>query len=258
MKVRALISTVLCGLVLCVACLSAAAAGARQKRPAAQQPQPKPAAQTKQEPAPKAEPTPPTPTPQEPASAKKNARPEGEAEAKPEPFDKMTQEQMAGRCVTFDTEAGEIVVEVFPEAALETARNFLNLASAGAFDTTTFSRVVKDFVIQGGNVATREKVTPELLRRAARKVPDEPNEVKHLRGVVSLARPDEPNSATSHFFILLNDSPHLDGTFAAFGRVTSGMEAVDKIAAGELDGETPKNPVRIRRVAVARCTPPPD
>jgi peptidyl-prolyl cis-trans isomerase B (cyclophilin B) len=239
MRVRASISTTLSGLALCVACLSAAAG--------AQQPQQSPAAPTKQEATPKQE---------EPPAVKKNARPEAEAQAAPEPFDKLTPEQMAGHCVTLDTEAGAIVVEVLPEAAPESARNFLNLAAAGAFDTTTFSRVVKDFVVQGGNVTTREQATPELLRRAARKVPDEPNAVKHLRGVVSLARPSEPNMATSHFFILLNDAPHLDGTFAAFGRVTSGMDVVDKVAAGELDGEKPKTPVRIRRAAVARCTPP--
>ncbi|HEX8285511.1 MAG TPA: peptidylprolyl isomerase [Pyrinomonadaceae bacterium] len=248
MRVKAVISTCLPALALSVACLSASA-DAGQKQPGAQRP---PQPQTTREPAPKVEPTP------EPPAAKKNARPEGEADAKPEPFDKMTVEEMGGRCVTFDTEAGEIVVEVVAEAAPETARNFLNLAATGAFDTTTFSRVVKDFVVQGGNIATREKVTPELLRRAARKVPDEPNEVKHLRGVVSLARPAEDNSATTHFFILLNDSPHLDGNYAGFGRVTSGMEAVDKIAAGELDDEKPRNPVRIRRATVARCVPPPD
>jgi peptidyl-prolyl cis-trans isomerase B (cyclophilin B) len=250
MRVRALISSVLSGLALCAACLSAAASsGAQQQPPPTQQ---KPAAQTKQEPAPKVEPTPPPAAP----AAKKNARPEGEAAPAPEPFEKMTPEQMAGHCVTLDTEAGEVVFELLPEAAPESVRNFLNLAAAGAFDTTTFSRVVKDFVVQGGNVTTREKVTPELLRRSARKVPDEPNEVKHVRGVVSLARPAEANSATSHFFILLNDSPHLDGTFAAFGRVTAGMDVVDKIAAGELDGEKPKSPVRIRRATVALCTPP--
>jgi cyclophilin family peptidyl-prolyl cis-trans isomerase len=112
--------------------------------------------------------------------------------------------------------------------------------------------------VQGGNVATRAILTPELIRRASRKVPDEPNPVKHLRGVVSLARPSEANAATTHFFILLNDAPHLDGTFAAFGRVRAGMEVVDKIAAGELDGEKPKNPVRIRRAKVAQCQPVPD
>jgi peptidyl-prolyl cis-trans isomerase B (cyclophilin B) len=232
-------------LALCVACLSAAVA--QQQQTGTQPAQPKPAAQTTQEPAAK----------QEPPAVKKNARPEGEAQPTPEPFDHMTPEQMLGRCVTLDTEAGEIVVEILPEAAPESARNFLNLVAAGAFDTTTFSRVVRDFVVQGGNVTTRERVTPELLRRAARKVPDEPNAVKHLRGVVSLARPSEPNAATSHFFILLKDAPHLDGTFAAFGRVASGMETVDKIAAGELEGEKPRSPVRIRRAAVARCVPPP-
>ncbi|MCA1615104.1 MAG: peptidylprolyl isomerase [Acidobacteria bacterium] len=170
----------------------------------------------------------------------------------------MTAVRMAGHCVTLDTEAGAIVVELLAEAAPETARNFLNLAATGALDTTTFSRVVKGFVVQGGNITTRERVTPELLRRAARKVPDEPNAVKHLRGVVSLARPAEANSATTHFFILLNDAAHLDGNFAAFGRVTSGMDVVDRVAAGELDGEKPKSPVRIRRAAVARCVPPPD
>ena len=192
----------------------------------------------------------------EPPAAKKNARPAGETEVKAEPFDKMTPEQMAGRCVTLETEAGDIVIEVLSEAAPESARNFLNLASIGAFDTTTFSRVVKDFVVQGGNVATRDTITPDLIRRASRKVPDEPNPVKHLRGVVSLARPAEANAATTHFFILLNDSPHLDGTFAAFGRVRTGMDVVDKIAAGELDGEKPKNPVRIRRATVALCRLP--
>jgi peptidyl-prolyl cis-trans isomerase B (cyclophilin B) len=197
-----------------------------------------------------------TPEPKlEPPPAKKNARPANEAEAA-EPFDKMTPEQMAGRCVTLESEAGDILIEILSEAAPESARNFLNLVSIGALDTTTFSRVVKDFVVQGGNVATRETLTPELIRRASRKVPDEPNPVKHLRGVVSLARPAEANAATTHFFILLNESPHLDGTFAAFGRVRSGIEVVDKIAAGELDGEKPKHPVRIRRATVALCQPP--
>src|SRR5829696_9297889 len=230
MRNRASILNRLFGLVLGVGCLAVAAVA----QPPRQTPEPK----------------------AEPPAAKKNARPAGEAEAA-EPFDKLTPGQMAGRCVTLETEAGDIVVEVLSEAAPEAARNFLNLAATGAFDTTTFSRVVKDFVVQGGNVATRENLTPELIRRASRKVPDEPNPVKHLRGVVSLARPAEANAATTHFFILLNDAPHLDGTFAAFGRVRTGMEVVDKIAAGELDGEKPKNPVRVRRAKVAQCQPAP-
>src|SRR5688572_6700616 len=236
MSVRPFISTVL--LALCV--MSVSAAGAQQPE---QEPTPKPTPATAQEPVPPA--------------AKKNARPEGEAAPTPEPFDKMTPEQVAGHWVTLDTEAGAVVIEMLPEAAPESARNFLNLSATGAFDTTTFSRVVKGFVVQGGNLATRERLSQELIRRASRKVPDEPNAVKHLRGVVSLARPAEPNAATTHFFILLNDAPHLDGSFAAFGRVTSGMDVVDKVAAGELDGEKPKAPVRIRRAAVSRCAAPP-
>ena len=227
MKLRALISS---GLLCLLPCLTSLAF--------AQQPQQTPEQKS------------------EPPAAKKNARPANEADAA-EPFDKMSPEQMAGRCVTFETEAGDILVEVLSEAAPESARNFLNLVSTGAFDTTTFSRVVKGFVVQGGNVATRETLTRELIRRASRKLPDEPNPVKHLRGVVSLARPAEANAATTHFFILLNDSPHLDGTFAAFGRVRTGMEVVDKIAAGELDGEKPKSPVRVRRAKVALCQTPP-
>lgn len=220
---------------LCASCLPAVA---RAQQPAAGQP----AAQAK---------------PASP-SAKKNSRPEAEA-AQAEPFDKATVEQMSKQCVTLDTEAGPIEIEMLAEAAPETVRNFLNLAATGAYDTTTFSRVVKGFIIQGGNLSTRERLTPELLRRAARTVPDEPNAVKHVRGVVSMARSDQPNSATTHFFILAGDGPHLDGTFAAFGRVARGMDVVDKINGAEADGEKPKHPVRVKRAAVAPCPnrPPP-
>ena len=218
------------GLVLlCAACFSAAA---RARQTATQQPS--------------------TQTQQEAPPAKKNERPAVEA-AQGEPFDKAAVEQMSKQCVTLDTEAGAIRIEMLAEAAPETTRNFLNLAATGAFDTTTFSRVVRGFVIQGGNLATREKLTPELMRRMTRAVPDEPNAVKHVRGVVSMARTDKPNSATTNFFILVGDGPHLDGTFAAFGRVASGMDVVDKINGAELDGEKPKNPVRITRASVAPC-----
>jgi peptidyl-prolyl cis-trans isomerase B (cyclophilin B) len=228
-------------LTLCVACLSLTAGG-QQAGAQATQPQ-KAATQPRQE---------------EPQASKKNARPEGEAKAAAEPFDKATAEQMSKQCVTLATEEGEIDVELLPEAAPESVRNFLNLAATGALDTTTFSRVVKGFVVQGGNLATREKVTAELARRASRHVPDEPSAVKHLRGVLSMARSDEPDSATTHFFILVADAPHLDGTFSAFGRVRSGMEVVDKINDAEVEGEKPKKPVRITRATVAPCVPTPD
>jgi cyclophilin family peptidyl-prolyl cis-trans isomerase len=144
-------------------------------------------------------------------------------------------------------------MEMLAEAAPETVRNFLNLAATGAFDTTTFSRIVKDFVVQGGNLATGQKWSMELAKRASRKIPDEPSFVKHVRGIVSMARPDAPNSATTHFFILVGEAAQLDGKFSAFGRVTRGMEVVDSINKAEVESEKPLKPVRLTRALVVQC-----
>jgi len=186
---------------------------------------------------------------------KANARPSVSiaAAAKPEPFDTATVEKMAAQCVKLETGSGVIVAEMFPESAPETVRNFLNLAASGAFDTTTFSRIVKDFVVQGGNLSTRENYTTELARRAARTIPDEPGNIKHVRGILSMARTAQPNTATTNFFMLVSDAPHLDGTFAAFGRVARGMEVVDAINHATVEGEKPVKPVRIVRAVVAPC-----
>ncbi|HEX8398711.1 MAG TPA: peptidylprolyl isomerase [Pyrinomonadaceae bacterium] len=185
---------------------------------------------------------------------KANARPAAAPKpASAEPFDKASIQKMAEQCVKLETEAGIIEIALLPETAPETVRNFLNLAATGAFDTTTFSRVVPGFVVQGGNLSTREKMTPELDKRSRRTIADEPNSVKHERGVVSMARPDTPNSATTHFFILVGDSRHLDGTFAAFGRVTSGMDVVDSINKMPVEGDKPTKPVKLKRAAVVPC-----
>lgn len=190
---------------------------------------------------------------QEPAKA--NPRPTAAPAAKPEPFDKADAKMMASRCVSFDTEAGLIEMEVYPEQAPETVRNFLNLATMGMFDTTTFSRVVPNFVIQGGDIRTREggMVSREMGARARRTIPDEPNKILHERGVVSMARGDEANTASTHFFILVAPSPPLDGKFAAFGRVAKGMEVVDAINKATVVDEKPDKPVRIKKVTVAAC-----
>ena len=184
---------------------------------------------------------------------KKNARPSDSQTPVPEPFDNATVEKMAGQCVKLDTEAGAIVIEMLAEAAPETVRNFLNLTSIGAFDTTTFSRIVKNFVVQGGNLSTGQKWGLELSKRATRKIPDEPSYVKHVRGIVSMARPDEPNSATTHFFILVGEAAQLDGKFSAFGRVASGMEVVDAMNKAEAEGEKPAKPIRLTRALVEQC-----
>ena len=185
---------------------------------------------------------------------KANARaPEPTPKPAPEPYDGAPVEKMVGQCVTLETELGAIEIAMMPEIAPESVRNFLNLTATGAFDTTTFSRTVKDFVIQGGNLTTSEKWGVELSKRMARKIPDEPGIVKHVRGIVSMARTDEANSATTHFFILVGNGSHLDGKFAAFGTVTKGIEIADQINQAPADGEKPNKPVRINRALVAAC-----
>lgn len=194
-----------------------------------------------------------SPSPPADLVKKANNRPAEVTANAPEPFDGATVEKMRDQCVSLETEAGAIDIEMIPEVAPESVRNFLNLAATGALDTTTFSRVVKGFVIQGGNLATSEKWGHALSKRMSRKLPDEPGLVKHVRGIVSMARTEEANSATTNFFILVGPGQHLDGKFSAFGRVTKGMEVADAINEAPAEGEKPNKPVRINRAVVAPC-----
>jgi peptidyl-prolyl cis-trans isomerase B (cyclophilin B) len=197
----------------------------------------------------------PAPSPSAKEPVKTNARPTPTPPAaKPEPFDKADVKTMAGQCVTFDTEIGQIETEMFPEHAPESVRNFLNLSATGLFDTTVFGRVVPGFVIQGGDLYSREgKVTYEIGMRARRVLPDEPNKILHERGILSMARGEEANTAMTSFFILVGTGAHLDGKFAAFGRVTKGMEVVDAINKAPITEEKPEKPVRIKKATVSPC-----
>ena len=196
----------------------------------------------------------PTATPESREPAKANARPTPEP-PKAEPFDKADIATMAAKCVKLETEAGGIEIEMYPESAPESVRNFLNLTSTGAYDTTVFSRVVPGFVVQGGDLYTRDgKMTYALGMRARRTIPDEPSKILHERGIVSMARSDEPNQATTHFFILVDSAPSLDGKFSAFGRVTHGMEVVDAINKAPVEAEKPDKPVRIKKASVLVCS----
>ena len=188
---------------------------------------------------------------QEPAK-KANVR-DAATEVVAEPFDGASVEKMAAQCVTLETEVGAIEIAMMPEVAPESVRNFLNLSAIGLLDTTTFSRVVKGFVIQGGNLSTGEKWNAETAKRMSRRLPDEPGIIKHVRGIVSMARGDEPNSATTNFFILVGPAQHLDSKFAAFGTVTKGMEVVDAINQAPIEGEKPEKPVKINRAVVNPC-----
>ena len=191
---------------------------------------------------------------EEPATppTKANKRPVDQSKPAPEPFDKATVKDLK-RCVDVNTSLGKIVLEMFPVTAPETVRNFLNLTAIGAFDQTTFSRIVPGFVIQGGNLFVNADKSNELKKRSLRNIPDEPNLVRHERGILSMARSDEPNSASSDFFILVASAPALDNKFAAFGRVAEGMDLVDKINKMPVDGETPKEPVVISKMAIVEC-----
>ena len=193
------------------------------------------------------------PTPKTDALKKVNTRPAETKTPRADPFDGASIEKMSAQCVTLETEQGSIVIEMLPGKAPESVRSFLNLAATGALDTTTFTRVVKDFVIQGGNLSTSENWSAELAARMSRRLPDEPSDVRHVRGIVSMARSDEPNSATTHFFILVGDGPHLDGKFSAFGRVLKGIEVADAINRAPSEGEKPMTPVRIKHAGVAQC-----
>lgn len=174
-------------------------------------------------------------------------------EAAADPFDGASLETLGSQCVTLETEAGEIEIAMMPEVAPHAVRNFLNLSATGSLDTTIFSRVVPGFVIQGGDLQTSANWGVELAKRMSRRLPDEPGLVKHVRGIVSMARTNEPNSATTHFFILLREAPHLDSKFAAFGTVTKGMEVVDAINQAPGQAEKPEKPVKINRATVATC-----
>jgi len=193
----------------------------------------------------------PAPNPETPKKA--NTRPAEAAQPKADPFDGASVEKMTGQCVKLETEQGAIVIEMLPAKAPEAVRNFLNLAATGSLDTTTFSRVVPGFVIQGGNLSTSEKWNQQLANRMMKHLPDEPSDLKHERGVVSMARTDEPGSGTTHFFILVGAGPHLDGKFSAFGRVRIGLEVADAINRAPSENETPNVPIRITHATVALC-----
>ena len=133
---------------------------------------------------------------------------------------------------TITMENGAVMTaELYPEYAPNTVANFIELANSGFYDGIKFHRVVKGFVIQAGQASTAGRdeldytISGEFSSNGY-----EGNTLKHVKGVLSMARTSEPNSAGRQFFIMHADAPHLDGQYAAFGRVTDGMDVVDRIA----------------------------
>ena len=152
--------------------------------------------------------------------------------------------------VIIEMENGQkIELELCPEAAPETVKNFESLVKRGFYDGLTFHRIIPGFMIQGGDPLGNGMGGAEKNIKGEFRANGHPNPIKHERGVISMARAFDPNSASSQFFIMHADAPHLDGQYAAFGKVVSGMEAVDEIASIPTDyNDRPKIAVRMKRV----------
>ena len=150
-------------------------------------------------------------------------------------------------------ENGKVIkAELYPEKAPNTVNNFIDLVKSGFYDGTIFHRVIPGFMIQGGDPAGTGTGGPgysikgEFSLNGFRQ-----NDIKHTRGVLSMARTMNPNSAGSQFFIMHQNAAHLDGQYAAFGKVIEGIEAVDEIANVKTDwGDKPKVPQTMKKVTV--------
>lgn len=132
-----------------------------------------------------------------------------------------------------ETGKGPLVIEFWPDVAPKTVENFKKLAREGFYDGTAFHRILKDFMAQGGDPLTKDASKEQLWGTGdpGYKIPAEFNARKHERGVISMARSADPNSAGSQFFLMFAPAPHLDGQYTAFGKVIAGLDTLDKIEA---------------------------
>ena len=168
--------------------------------------------------------------------------------------------------VIMHTSEGDITINLFDDLAPETVANFVGLATGEKtwrdpmtgeernepfYDGLTFHRIIKDFMIQGGCPLGNGTGGPGWKIKGEFAANGVANPIKHTRGVVSMARAADPNSAGSQFFIMHKDAPHLDGQYAAFGKVVAGMDVVDRIASVRTDwNDKPASPVRMKSVVL--------
>ncbi len=131
---------------------------------------------------------------------------------------------------------GEIEIELYPEIAPNTVNNFISLVEKGFYDGVIFHRVIPGFMIQGGDPSGNGTGGPGYSIKGEFQSNGFENDLSHDRAVISMARTMDPNSAGSQFFIMTEKSPHLDGEYAAFGKVLSGMDVVDEIVSAPTDG----------------------
>ena len=154
--------------------------------------------------------------------------------------------------VTFKMENGDVFkAELYPEIAPNTVNNFISLVEDGFYDGLIFHRVIKNFMIQGGDPEGTGMGGPGYSIKGEFSSNGFKNDLKHERGVLSMARSFMPDSAGSQFFVMHKDSPHLDGEYAGFGKVVEGIEVVDKIAESKTNrSDRPKKDQKLEKVTV--------
>ena len=171
-------------------------------------------------------------------------------ETPPEPFIAETAQQLGSHRAVLETSSGAITIEFFADKAPETVRQFLRLADAGVFNGMAFHRVAPGFVIQTGSLTSRQVPLTEKQQKLVHNLQPEINDTKHVKGIVSMARGEAPDSATTSFFICTGASTALDGQYTAFGRVVEGMPAVEAIEQAPRTGETPNERIELKTVRV--------
>ena len=169
----------------------------------------------------------------------------------PVPFSSETPAELAQYRAVLETSSGPVTIEFFPDKAPEHVRNFLRLAQSGVFDGTAFHRVVRGFVVQTGALNTRGPLTDKQQKHVHRLAP-EFNDTKHVKGIISMARGDDPASAMTSFFIVTGDASSLDGKYTVFGRVVEGLSVVEAIEQMAVNGETPITRIELVHVRIVR------
>ena len=159
---------------------------------------------------------------------------------------------MANRMVRITMDSGKTIrLELYPEIAPVTVENFLDLVKKGFYNGLTFHRIIPGFMIQGGDPSGNGTGGPGYKIKGEFRSNGVKNDLKHERGVISMARAFDPNSAGSQFFIMHEDAPHLDGEYAAFGKVIEGLDTVDEIASVETGfQDAPVNKVIMKKVEI--------
>ena len=171
---------------------------------------------------------------------------------KVQPFLTATPDEMR-RTVTFKTTLGAIKIRTEPDWAPDTVRNFLMLTETGWYNGTIFHRIVPGFVVQGGTADQRSTGPTHPADRWVHPIKGEFRaDARHVRGIVSMAHGDDPDSATTSFFLMLGPAAHLDGQYAAFGRIVEGIEVLDAFEREERDGETPRRRLEILEATIDR------